>query len=100
MSSHRRSVRLLATAQDQISEILLYTEEKWGEEQRNVYLDRLMTAIDRLASSPEAGKKRDDLSEGLRSFPVGSHLIYYWYRENLLVIARVLHYRQQPPQDF
>ena len=43
-----------------------------------------------LAGMPEMGRKRDELCEGIRSFPVGSHLVFYRARGDTMEVARVL----------
>jgi len=99
MSFPERRIHFLDAAREQLSEILLYTEREWGEEQRDLYFGRLMETLDLLASRPEIGRRRDDLSQGLRSYPTGSHTIYYWHRGDTIMIARILHRRQNPAQE-
>ncbi|NGO53521.1 type II toxin-antitoxin system RelE/ParE family toxin [Allomesorhizobium camelthorni] len=43
-----------------------------------------------LASEPEAGRRRSELSEGLRSFPAGSYVVFYEVREKTVDIVRVV----------
>lgn len=96
MSSRRLRIQILETARNQLSEILLYTEREWGQEQQLLYSQRFAGIIDLLASNPDLGRNRDDLSMGLRSYPFDSHAIYYWSEGDILVVARVLHRRQWP----
>jgi toxin ParE1/3/4 len=57
--------------------------------------DRLLALIDSkfqsLSRQPGLGKDRDELSPGLRSFPVGSYVIFYIQDSGSLLIVRVLH---------
>jgi toxin ParE1/3/4 len=99
MSSRRLRIHILDAARTQLSEILLYTEREWGPEQSALYSSMLMETIETLASTPDIGRKRDDLSEGLRSYPTGRHVIYYWHRNDDIVIARVMHRRQHAPRE-
>lgn len=80
-------MQVLETAQIQLSDILLYTEREWGEEQRMLYSRRLIDIMGMLADTPDIGRRRDDLSAGLRSYPVDSHVIYYWHEGGVLFIA-------------
>jgi toxin ParE1/3/4 len=61
-------------------------------------LDRIDAACTWLAGSPHGGPRRDDLSPGLRFYPVGNYLIFYTVGESGITVARVLHgardYRQ------
>ena len=47
--------------------------------------------LDLLASAPLIGRSEEDLSTGLRSFPVGSYLIFYRPIEGGIELARLLH---------
>ena len=57
--------------------------------------DRLIDAITNqfqmFREMPDAGRQRNELRVGLRSFPVGSFLIFYQRTENTIEIVRVLH---------
>ena len=56
-----------------------------------LFYDRLKSVFATLVANPRAGRERTDISEGLRSFPVGNYLIFYrvWARE--VAITRVIH---------
>jgi toxin ParE1/3/4 len=57
--------------------------------------DRSQESIERcfaaLGRSPEIGRPRDEIQVGLRSFPIGNHIIYYRLRGPRLHISRVIH---------
>ena len=57
--------------------------------------DRMISVIDSkfqsLSRQPGLGRQRDKLTPGLRSFPVGSYVIYYLQDSGSLLIVRVLH---------
>lgn len=44
-----------------------------------------------LSLNPEAGRVRNDIEQGLRSFPVDRYVIYYRPIGRYLVISRVIH---------
>ena len=52
---------------------------------------RLEAAFQMLGDNPKAGRERPELNEGLRSFPLGSYLIFYRVWAGKLTITRVLH---------
>ena len=54
-------------------------------------LERIDEAFDMLAQMPRAGRARNDLALNLRSFPVGSYVVYYEATRRGVRIARVLH---------
>ena len=62
------------------------------------FIHAVVSRFPRLATMPELGRRREELSPGLRSFPVGHYIIFYRPMENGVEIARVLHgARDLPP---
>jgi len=53
-------------------------------------LDRFETVMGRLAERPLMGRKRPELGEALRSFPVGNYVIFYQPYDEGVEIIRVL----------
>jgi toxin ParE1/3/4 len=51
-----------------------------------------------LAESPLMGRDRSDLAPNHRSFPVGSHVIFYVLTDYGVDIVRVLHRRRTIPR--
>lgn len=96
MPPGKHQVQMLDAALAHLAEVLAYTEKEWGEEQREAYSSDLWKSIETLASAPEIGKKRDELSSGMRSYPSGRRLIYYWLRDDTIFIARILHSHRDP----
>lgn len=96
MSAHRRRVVLADRAKSDLRDILNFTERRWGREQRSAYRRSIRDATSTLASSPSLGRPRDDLLPGMRSYPAGSHLLYYQDADDDLVVVRILHSRQDP----
>lgn len=86
--------RIKATAKADLKGIARFTEQTWGREQRNKYLTEFDRAFHRLAENHALGKVCDHIYAGYRSFPVGSHIIFYKIGDGRLVeIIRVLHKR-------
>lgn len=67
------------------------------------YAERTIKAIRdqcrRLARQPGMGRSRDDLAIGLRSFSVGSYIIFFQKSENGIDVVRVLHSAMQQTPD-
>jgi toxin ParE1/3/4 len=55
------------------------------------FVTRIQLTCDRIAQMPGMGRKRDDLSKGLRSFPVEKYVIFYRRVKDDIEIVRVLH---------
>ena len=61
-------------------------------------LDRICDTCQTLARSPRIGRDRSDLARGVRSFPVGTYLIFYRKARRGIEVARVLSgFRDLPP---
>lgn len=54
-------------------------------------VDSIVARFPLLARQPGAGKNREDIDPGVRSFPSGNYLIYYRETRSHLMISRILH---------
>jgi toxin ParE1/3/4 len=54
-------------------------------------IDQFDATLRTIALSPQIGRKVDELSLGLRSFPVGNYLIFYRLREDAIELIRLVH---------
>lgn len=64
------------------------------------WLERLRDTYRLLARNPFLGRARDEVRPGLRSFPVGRHMVFYYIQTGFVEIARVLHQRQDARRQF
>jgi toxin ParE1/3/4 len=72
--------------------IAIYTEERWGKEQRDLYVRQLDDAFHMLGNAPLAGKTCDYIKTGYRKYPHGSHIIFYKSgKTEKIEIVRILH---------
>jgi len=77
-----------------LKDIGRYTLERWGREQRNLYLGMLDATFQQLASNPLTGKDCKDIRNGYRKFNAGSHVIFYRQQSgDTIEIVRILHGR-------
>jgi toxin ParE1/3/4 len=84
--------QLSKEAKNDLRSIALFTENRWGRAQRNLYIKQLDEAFLMLAQNPNLGISCDYIRDGYRKLPQGSHIIFYKYKlkPNILVV-RVLH---------
>ena len=54
------------------------------------FIDLLTEKCELLAESPKIGRRREELSPRLRSFPVGRYVIFYRIAERGIEVARIL----------
>jgi len=47
-----------------------------------------------LLAFPELGRRRDELKNGIRSFPIKKYVVFYYVTEDRVKVARVLHSAQ------
>jgi toxin ParE1/3/4 len=59
-------------------------------ERADEFLDKIEGKLQTLARNPGLGKKRNELLEGLQSFPIGNYLVFYREIGNGIDVIRVL----------
>ncbi|PJE78834.1 Toxin ParE1 [invertebrate metagenome] len=75
-----------------LKEIAKFTIKRWGREQRNFYLKQFDDTFYLLSKRPELGKSCDEIRDGYRKSPQGSHVIFFKYsKNNRIQIVRILH---------
>jgi toxin ParE1/3/4 len=57
-------------------------------------LDTIEAACRLVAEYPSVGRARDEIDEGVRSFPVGAYVLFYYVDAEVVGIARILHARR------
>lgn len=87
---------LSESARADLEGIVDYTIERWGAAQAEGYLDEMIRCFERLAASPELGRRCDGLMRGLRRFEHGRHVIFYRSISGGIRIGRVLHQSALP----
>lgn len=79
-------------AVDDLSEIWIYTLEKWSEKQADKYYTSLLDFCGDLAKEPGIGKKYDDVYPDLLGYKVNQHIIFYRVISNKEIeVIRILH---------
>jgi len=78
-------------AEQDLTDIWIYTAEEWNLAQADLYLDELVAGIEGLSTHPELGYSRDDIRAGYRSLNVSQHIVFYTVTEEQVLIVRVLH---------
>ena len=85
----------LPTARSDLIDIWQYIADD-SPEDADRFLDTLEEKMSLLGDNPEMGKRREELAEGLRGFPVGNYMIYYrpHGEKEGIVVVRVLNATQ------
>ncbi len=79
--------------------ITQYTKAKWGEAQAKRYLEDLRRQIDFAADFPGVGSETVGLPREYRKIRSGAHRVIYRCTETTLVVVRVIHEREDVPDE-
>ena len=71
--------------------IARWTLRHWGEEHMERYLRSLDKRFRWLAVNPAAGRARDEIAAGYRSFPQGQHVVFYIKKNDAIAIIGIPH---------
>jgi len=86
--------KLSRRAKADLKSIALYTERKWGRDQRNYYILQFDQCFHLLGENPNLGQTCDEISPGYRQLRQGSHIIFYRLAAaDAVDIIRILHKR-------
>jgi toxin ParE1/3/4 len=85
--------RLTVRARRDVLEIWRYIAQD-NEPAADRFIDNLIRRFGFLGENPAAGRSREELRQGYRSFPVGEYLIFYRIGAPGVQIMRILHGRR------
>jgi toxin ParE1/3/4 len=88
MTAHR----FTRSAQEDLIDIWLYTQETWGEAQADVYQDALHLCCERIAAGRAQAKPVPGL-DGVRSHRCQHHYLFFVEQDSAVIIVAVLHER-------
>ena len=77
-------------AKADLSDIWQFIAED-SDDQADAFIDLIDQKFQLLAQQSGLGRRREELAEGLRSFPVGRYVIFYLLIPGGVQIVRVLH---------
>ena len=93
MSSHDYQLIVSPQAQQNIIDILRYTGETWGQNQLLIYRDKIDEALNNICQNPLLGHVNSELPATHRLYLVGSHVVVYRMKGDLISVVRILHQR-------
>ena len=84
--------QLTQKAKEDLKDIAIFTQRRWGREQRNIYVKQFDESFWLLAENPDIGRSCDEIRLGYHKFPQGRHIIFYKLIGNQQIqIVRILH---------
>ena len=82
--------RLAPEAESDLDDIWYYVATSAGVDIADRLVDALTTRFFLLGKYPRAGRRRDDLRPGIRSFPVSGYIVLYRLEGEDVLIQRVV----------
>lgn len=83
----------------QIDEISDLTKAEWGETKAKAYVSEIRRQIERAAEFPDIGSLPYGLPQEYRKVRAGSHRIIYRATTTTLIVIRIIHEREDVPDD-
>ena len=90
---HFKPLRLSDPAKADLQAIADYTLAEWGKDQQCRYLNLIKKSFVTLGDVGNIGKSREDIAEGLYSYTIKSHCVYFRELNEEFVVIRILHSR-------
>ncbi len=90
------SFRLTRDAERDVTDIYLFTLERFGRAQADSYTAEIFARFETLAAQPILGRDFGAVHPGARRANQGSHAIYYRPTADGILILRILHQRMDP----
>ena len=87
------AVTIAEVAERDLESIWVHVAER-NYDAADALIDEILEVAKKLAKWPEMGRARPELHPDIRSFPVGSYMVFYRVLPDALQVARVLHQRR------
>ena len=100
MVGHRPAILWSAEALDDVNRLWDYYVVTAGQATADKIVREVAKAIDIIDDFPSAGRARDEVRPGLRSFAATSQIVFYRLKNNRPEIVRVLDGRQDIEEIF
>ena len=85
-------------ADDDLTEIYLYSYKTFGEDRADAYFLSLADCLQTLADNPRMGRSVDFVRPGLLCHLFGRHVIYFIIEDDGIFVVRVLHDSMDAPR--
>lgn len=85
------TLELSLAAENDLLDILEYTQRQWGERQRVKYQAQLRNRMLQLAEKPNMGRRNIQINKDILYYHEGRHFLFYKSIPGGIEIVRVLH---------
>ena len=86
-------------ARTELEGIWHYTVQQWGIDQADKYTAQIISSIERAIEMPGVGSPIEALPKDYRKIRSGHHLIVYRCVDNEFTVIRILHEREDLPDE-
>jgi toxin ParE1/3/4 len=90
-------VVLSARAEADLANIFADSIARFGETQARRYAQRFDQSLSILTTISAPGRARSELGEGIRSMPVGAHILFFKFVGDEALVLSVRHARRRTP---
>ena len=94
-----KSYILRPAARAELASVWRYTAAQWGTEQADRYVGDIVRQIELITEFPEMGSHAKGLDDRYRKVRSGYHRVIYRIEEDEVVVVRVLHFKQDVPDE-
>ena len=98
-SKHYRGIKKATEVSTDLEEIAAHIASERPSAVEGV-IDAVESACRLVAAHPGVGRARDEVDEGVMSFPIGAYIIFYYLDVEPFGIARILHGSRDLPTAF
>ncbi len=88
-----KPLRISDPAARDLQAIAEYTLSEWGAKQKESYLNLVKQSFKTLSCSGNIGKHRNDIAQGLFSYSIKKHVVFFREAQDEFMIVRILHSR-------
>lgn len=83
-----------------LTDIWLYTADRWGVDQADSYTSTIRSELQRALAYPAIGSPVEGLTDAYRKLTCGHHRVIYRCTDAELIVVRIIHARQDVPDEF
>lgn len=83
-----------------LEEIFEYSYAEFGLNQAIKYLGEIDDVFIKIVNTPEIGRTRNEIKQGLYSIPIGMHIVFYRILIDHVRIVRILYGGMDLPRNF
>jgi toxin ParE1/3/4 len=83
-----------------LEEIFEYSYAEFGLNQAIKYLGEIDDVFIKIINTPEIGRTRNEIKQGLYSIPIGMHIVFYRILTDHVRVIRILYGGRDLPRNF